>query len=195
LAAAAAAAAGASDPLAIAAATDGHPENAAASVLGGLVSASVVNDHPVAVRFPVDEKLAFVVLVPNRGLATARARQELPSRVPHRDASFNLGRMGLLLAGLADRRLLVREATEDRLHQEARTPLFPESPHLLSGLLEAGALASCWSGAGPSLLAICAAESADRVREAGEGLLAESGIPGRALRLELDITGLSVTAP
>jgi homoserine kinase len=195
LAAAAAAAAGASDPLAIAASTDGHPENAAASVLGGLVSASVVNDHPVAVRFPVDEKLAFVVLVPNRGLATARARQELPSRVPHRDASFNLGRMGLLLAGLADRRLLVREATEDRLHQEARTPLFPESPHLLSGLLEGGALASCWSGAGPSLLAICAAESADRVREAGEGLLAESGIPGRALRLELDITGLSVTAP
>jgi homoserine kinase len=103
--------------------------------------------------------------------------------------------MALLLAGLADRRLLVREATEDRLHQAARTPLFPESVHLLSGLTEAGALASSWSGAGPSLLAICDAETADRVRQAGEGLLAESGIPGRALRLERDITGLSVTGP
>jgi homoserine kinase len=135
------------------------------------------------------------VLVPTHGLATERARQALPTRVHHADAAFNLGRMGLLLAGLADRRLLVREATEDRLHQAARTPLFPESAHLLAGLVEAGALASCWSGAGPSMLAICDVETAARVREAGEGLLAESGISGRALRLDPDITGLSVTAP
>jgi homoserine kinase len=195
LAAAAAAAAGADDPLAVAAAVDGHPENAAASVLGGLVSAAVVNDHPMAVRFPLDPALAFVVLVPGRALATKRAREALPARVHHTDAAFNLGRMGLLLAGLADRRLLVHEATDDRLHQASRTPLFPESVHLLGGLVEAGALATCWSGAGPSLLAICDAEAAERVRQAGEGLLAESGIPGLALRLEPDITGLTLSAP
>ncbi len=100
--------------------------------------------------------------------------------------------MGILLAGLADHRLLVREATEDRLHKTARTPLFPESSYLTGGLVEAGALAACWSGAGPSLFGICTAEAAPRVRAAGEGLLAEAGVPGRALVLDADHEGLVV---
>jgi homoserine kinase len=192
LAAAAAAAAGADDPLAISAEVDGHPENAAASVLGGLVTATTVNDRPVAARMPLDPELAFVVLVPSRPLATKRARAALPAQVPHQDASFNLGRMGLLLAGLADRRLLVHEATEDRLHQSARAPLFPEANHLLAELVAAGALASCWSGAGPSLLAVCAAANAAAVRATGDELLAEAGVPGRAILLAPDTEGLTI---
>jgi homoserine kinase len=192
LAVAVAAAAGADDPLAVAAAIDGHPENAAASVLGGLVTATVVNDHPVAARLSLDHDLRFVVLIPSRPLPTARARQALPAQVPHHDAAFNLGRMGILLAGLADHRLLVREATDDRLHQTARTPLFPEAGYLTAGLVEAGALAACWSGAGPSLLGICTAEMAARVRAAGEGLLAEASVPGRAVVLDADHEGLVV---
>lgn len=192
LAAAAAAAAGADDPLAVAAETDGHPENAAASVLGGLVTATTVNDRPVAARLPLDAELAFVVLVPSRGLPTKRARAALPAQVPHHDAAFNLGRMGLLLAGLADRRLLVHEATDDRLHQTARTPLFPESGHLLAALVEEGALAACWSGAGPSLLGICDRRVASRVRAAGDELLAEAGVPGQAVLLHADTEGLTI---
>jgi homoserine kinase len=116
----------------------------------------------------------------------------LPAQVPHHDASFNLGRMGLLLAGLADHRLLIREATEDRLHQTARTPLFPESSYLTHGLVDAGALAACWSGAGPSLLGICTVDTAPRVRATGEGLLAEAGVSGRAVVLDADHEGLVV---
>ena len=192
LAAAAAAAAGAPDPLAVAAEHDGHPENAAASVVGGLVTAATVEGRPVALPMPLDPGLAFVVLVPDRRLPTAEARAALPAAVPHRDAAFNLGRLGLLLAGLADGRRLVREAAEDRLHQPHRTPLVPESPALLAGLLDAGALASCWSGAGPSLLAVCTADAADGVRRAGEELLAAHGVAGRALRLDADHQGLVV---
>lgn len=192
LAVAAAAAAGADDPLAIAAAVDGHPENAAASVLGGLVTATVVNEHPVAAKLTLDHDLRFVLLIPSRPLATARARQALPAQVPHHDASFNLGRMGLLLAGMADHRLLIREATEDRLHQTARTPLFPESSYLTHGLVDAGALAACWSGAGPSLIGICTTSTASSVRAAGEGLLAEAGVSGRAVILDADHEGLVV---
>jgi homoserine kinase len=195
LAVAAAAAAGSPDPLAVAAAVDGHPENAAASVLGGLVAATTVSDRPLAAKLPLDPELRFVVLVPSRPLATSRARAALPAQVPHVDASFNLGRMGLLVAGLADRRLLVREATDDRLHQTARTPLFPESTHLLSGLLDAGALAACWSGAGPSLLAICAAANAARVRASGDELMAEAGVPGLSLLLEADLEGIVMEGP
>jgi homoserine kinase len=194
LAVAAAAAAGADDPLAVAAEVDGHPENAAASVLGGLVTATTVNDRPVAARLPLDPELTFVVLVPSRQLPTKRARAALPAHVPHHDAAFNLGRMGLLLAGLADRRLLVREATEDRLHQTARASLFPEAGHLMAELVDAGALAACWSGAGPSLLAVCERRGAPRIRSAGEELLAEAGMPGHALLLPPDTDGLVVDA-
>lgn len=195
LAVAVAAACGAPDPLELASALDGHPENAAASVLGGLVAATDIGGHTVAARLPLDPRLSFVALVPSRPLPTARARQALPAQVPLPDAAFNLGRMGVLVAGLGDRRLLVHHATDDRLHQASRSPLFPESGHLLNGLVEAGALASCWSGAGPSLLAICARETAARVRAAGDELLSEAGVPGHALLLEADLDGLVVEDP
>jgi homoserine kinase len=192
LVAAAAAAAGAKDPLSVAAEWDGHPENAAASVLGGLVTATMVAGRPVSARMHLDSSLGFVVLVPDRELATREARAVLPPYVPHQDAAFNLGRMGILLAGLADRRLLVRGATDDKLHQAARTTSFPEAPALLDGLVDAGALASCWSGAGPSILGMCLESEADRLRAAGEQVLAEAGVAGRSVRLRPDREGLRV---
>jgi homoserine kinase len=190
LAAAAAAAAGASDPLAVAARVDGHPENAAASVVGGLVVASTVRGAVRVARLALDPTLLLVVIVPDRSLATAKARQALPAQVSREDAAFNLGRMGLLLAGLGDRRLLVKEAAEDRLHQDYRSPLFPEAPMLLASLLAGGALAACWSGAGPSLLGICTEAEAPGVRAAGREGLVEAGVPGKVLLLRADTTGL-----
>jgi homoserine kinase len=192
LAAATAAAAGATDPLAVAAAADGHPENAAASVRGGLVAAATVAGAPVAAPLALDPELAFVVLVPSRALPTSQARQLLPPTVNHGDATFNLGRMGLLVSGLAHRRHLVRVATEDRLHQAARSPLFPQASQLLGRLVDAGALAASWSGAGPSLVAFCDAQVAPRVRDAGDLMLKELSVPGRALLLEADRRGLLV---
>jgi homoserine kinase len=190
LAAAAAAAAGAADPLAVAARVDGHPENAAASVVGGMVAATLVKGAVRAVRLALDPTLAFVVIVPDRSLATAKARQALPAQVSREDAAFNLGRMGLLLAGLADRRLLIKEATEDRLHQDYRSPLFPEAPQLLAGLLAAGSLAVCWSGAGPSLLGIVADQDGPAVREAADAVMERAGVTGEALLLQADLQGL-----
>ena len=176
LAVAAAAAAGADDPLSVAARVDGHPENAAASVLGGLVVAATVRGAVQVVRLPLDPAIAFVAAVPDRSLPTARARLALPDRVSREDAIFNLGRLGFLLAGLADHRQLVREAAEDRLHQDYRSPLFPEAPMLLAGLLSGGALAACWSGAGPSLLGISTSEGVDRVANAARHAMADAGV-------------------
>jgi len=167
LSVAAAAAAGSPDPLAVAARMDGHAENAAASLGGGLVAATLVKGAVRSVQLALDPVLAFVVMVPDRPLPTTRARQVLPTRVSREDAAFNLGRMGLLLAGLADHNVLTKEATEDRLHQDYRSPLFPEAPMLLAALLEAGAKAVCWSGAGPSLLGICVESSARDLRGHG----------------------------
>ncbi|MGO8824752.1 MAG: homoserine kinase [Acidimicrobiales bacterium] len=190
LAAAAAAAAGADDPFAVAAAHDGHPENAAASVFGGLVAATTVGVECVHAQLPLSDELAFVAVIPDRNLATPEARGVLPETVSLADAVFNLGRMGLLLAGLADPSVLRPEATDDRIHQPARTALFPEAPGLLRGLVDAGALAASWSGGGPTLIAMARAGALDTVRAGAEAALAASGVPGCVLVLRPDRRGL-----
>lgn len=178
LAVAAAAAAGAAEPLGEGYRVDGHPENAAASALGGLVAATVVGGVPVARRLPIDPDLRAVLVVPERPLATVEARAVLPEKVAFGDATFNLGRLALLVAGLADHRRLLPAALEDRLHQDARSALFPEAPGLLSGLADAGALGVCWSGAGPTLLALAEAGSAEALGAAARTMLAEAGVAG-----------------
>ncbi len=192
LAAAAAAAAGADDPLGVAARIDGHPDNAAASVVGGLVAAARVKSRLEVVKLPLDVSLAFVVIVPEVSLATARSRQALPSEVSRESAVFNLSRMALVIAGLADSRLLISEATEDRLHQDYRSPLFPAAPQLLSGMAAGGALAVCWSGAGPSLLGICRQTDTQAVKVVAEAALAQAGIAGQVLTLRPDMHGMVV---
>jgi homoserine kinase len=192
LAVAVAAAAGAKDPLAVAARVDGHPENAAASMQGGLVAAALLRGTPKVVPLGLHPDLVFVVLVPDRQLPTSKARGVLPEKIPMANATFNLGRMALLLAGLAEPSLLCKEATEDRLHQDYRSPLFPESARLLEALVAAGAKCSCWSGAGPSLLGICSSAEAEHVRAAGEAAMAKVGVRGRALMMEPDLEGLLV---
>ena len=190
LAAAAAAAAGAEDPFAVAAAHDGHPENAAATVFGGLVAATTVEGTAVHAPLPLADELAFVAVVPERNLATPAARQALPETISRADAVFNLGRMGLLLAGLADPAYLVAGATADRIHQPARTAMFPEAPALLRGLVDAGALAASWSGAGPTLIAMVNVGSVEAVRSGAEAVLGASGVPGRVLSLRADRRGI-----
>jgi homoserine kinase len=173
---------------------DGHPENAAASALGGLVAAAMVDGHAVARRLPLDPDLRFVVLMPDHALPTVAARAALPGQVPHVDAAFNLGRVGLLVAGLADHRMLVPAATEDRLHQDQRAVLFPQAPAILAGLRASGALGACWSGAGPTLLAITSVTSVDAVLAAGRRLLADHGVAGRVRDLAPDLEGVTVRA-
>lgn len=192
LALAAAAAAGADDPLGVAAASDGHAENAAASLYGGLVVATEVDGRPVARRLSLDPGLELVVVIPDRTLATKAARSVLPEMVSLADAVHNLGRMGLLLAGLADRAVLDPAAGADRLHQDPRASLFPEAPTLLALLREAGAVVACWSGAGPTLLGICDPDrrAAASVRDAAGAALADVGLAGRAEVLAPDLTGL-----
>jgi homoserine kinase len=192
LAVAAAAAAGARDPLAVASQVDGHPDNAAASVVGGLIASTVVRGEVQVVRLPLDPGLVFVLIVPELTLATGKARQILPNEVTREHAAFNLGRLAFLIAGLADHRLLLKEATEDRLHQDYRSPLFPAAPTLLSRMSLAGALAVCWSGAGPSLLGICTVSNGAQVQAATRAVLAEVGVAGEVLLLRPDMEGLVV---
>jgi len=193
LAAAAAAAAGAADPLRIAVEVDGHPENAAASVWGGLVTARVNDAGDVVARaLTLDEAWRFVVVVPDEELSTARAREVLPATVSLRDAVKNLNALGLLIAGLADQNAMDESAMDDVLHQPYRAPLLPFASGVLGLLREAGAVTSCWSGAGSSMLGLVTEETAEKVARAARDYLHDHSIPGVVHVLDADRTGLVV---
>ena len=192
LAVATAAACGADDPLDVAARLEGHADNAAAAFVGGLVAVNRLDTGWRVSRLALDAGLAFVAVVPDRPLETARARAVLPPQVPREDAVFNLGRLTMLLEGLARREELVPAAAGDRLHQPPRVGLFPEAPQLLDALERAGARAACWSGAGPTLLGICDADRAELVAHAGRAALREAEVAGRVLVLHADAAGLVV---
>jgi homoserine kinase len=191
LALAAAAAAGAKDPLAVATLHDGHAENAAASHRGGLVVATVISGVPIVETLTLDEELRFVLVVPEQHLTTADAREVLPSAVAFNDATFNLARLGLLIAGLADHRHLRPEAMQDRLHQRYRAPLLPFAEALLDTLLEAGALGSCWSGAGSAMLGVATSETATLIARETELKLHSLSVSGEVVVLAADRGGLT----
>jgi homoserine kinase len=190
LAVAAAAAAGAADPLAVAADLDGHGENAAASLFGGLVVASMGDDGVVARSLPLDEIWRFVVVVPDEELATSDARRALPDQVAFSDAVHNLSALGLLIAGLGDHRQFVASSMDDVLHQPYRAPLMEFSIDLLRELRDAGAAGSCWSGAGSSMLGLVTSETAADVALGAKEFLHVRSIPGEVYTLDADRVGL-----
>jgi homoserine kinase len=178
--------------LALAARAEGHPDNVAAALLGGLTVACRAGDRVVAVTLPVPPALRWVVLVPEVEGSTAAARAALPERYPRADAVFNLQRAALLLAALAaGRPELLATAMEDRLHEPYRLGLFPWLAGAAAAARTAGALACVLSGAGPSLLAVTRGP-AEPVARALEEALARAGVAGRARALDVDAAGTVV---
>jgi homoserine kinase len=140
---------GGADLLAEAAVLEGHPDNAAAALLGGFV----VCADGGATRLDPPAGLEALLVVPARALRTARARAALPPGVPMADAVFNVGRASLLVLGLAQGDLdLVARGLDDRLHQPRRASLYPRSMELVERARSLGALGATISGAGPSVL-------------------------------------------
>jgi homoserine kinase len=139
--------------LGLAASLEGHPDNVAACLLGGLTLAWTPAEGPAqAVRLPVSPALRPVVFVPTTTSSTAKARKALPETVPHADAARNAARSALLVHALAGAPSLLLTATEDRLHQPYRAPAQARTAGLVEALRTDGVPAVV-SGAGPSVLA------------------------------------------
>lgn len=144
---------------------EGHPDNVAPCLAGGLTVAW--SDHagaPHMVKLAPDQRIRPVALVPSTRLSTEAARGLLPKDVPHKDASFNAGRAALLIAALTQRpeRGLLLAATEDRLHQHYRAPAMRESADLVERLRAVGVPAVV-SGAGPTVLAFSTSDTQDLI--------------------------------
>ncbi len=150
----------ADEVLARATALEGHADNVAASLHGGVVATAAGR----AVTVPLAVEPAVVVWVPSFTTSTDHSRTALGGPVSFDTAVFNVGRTALLVAALAAGDVAaLRTATEDRLHQDVRFERARPSRHALTAALEAGAWCGWLSGSGPSVAALCDPADADRI--------------------------------
>ena len=176
----------ADDALAISAGLEGHPDNVAAALAGGVTLAWTTPHGPRFLRLP-HCPVEFVAVIPPHELSTDQARAALPPTVPHREATHTAARAALLVAALTGDRLdLVADALDDRLHEPYRAPLVPLLSTVRAGV--AGrALGVTLSGAGPTVLVWC---------EPGSAVAIASGLDGageaRALALPVAERGVVV---
>jgi len=133
-------------------ALEGHPDNAAAALLGGLV---IVPPGAMPVTMRVPEELLAVVFIPEMELSTRAAREVVPTQLSRADAVFNAARCALFIRAVAEKDwATLGTAMEDRWHQAQRTALMPALPDLIAGAVAAGACGAALSGAGPSVVAL-----------------------------------------
>lgn len=153
---------------------EGHPDNAAAAVFGGLV---LTTCGTTVHRLPWNPSLTAVVAVPTRPFPTKEARSLLPTAYDGEVVVRTVSRTAALVAGLlsADPAMLA-SAAGDEIHEEPRSHVRPEVSRLIAVARSAGAFHACWSGAGPSVLAIVPHEAVVAVAGALERRLGDEGV-------------------
>lgn len=138
---------------------EGHADNAAPALFGGVsVSWIDVAGDPISASVPVHPSIRVVLIVPPERLDTAVAREVLPRTVPHADAAANSACAGLLVHALGNDPSLLFAATVDRLHQEYRRSAMPQALERVDALRAAG-LAAVVSGAGPTVAVLGTGEN------------------------------------
>ncbi|SDE19077.1 homoserine kinase [Auraticoccus monumenti] len=177
-------------------ALEGHADNVAAAIFGGLVLTWSDGDGAGASVRPgrLHPALRAVALVPEVSVLTEHARGVLPAQVPHRDAAAGAGRAALLVHALAGDLDVLVPATRDWLHQDQRAPLMPAADGLRRALRAAG-FAALVSGAGPTVLVLVAEDRVEDVRAwlAGSGAGAAAGCGVHVLRPGVGARVLSVS--
>lgn len=179
------------DLLRLATEIEGHPDNVAAALFGGLTVASASGEELLVKSLAVPP-LKVVIVLPSLKLSTAEARAALPAQVPLKDAVFNLGRVLFTVQALTqvDYELL-RFAMADRLHQPYRKALIPGFDEVSMAARKAGAAAVALSGAGPSLVAF-APDRHWEIANAMKAAFEAAGLSSRTFVLPADRQGVQV---
>jgi homoserine kinase len=168
------------DVLDRAAALEGHGDNVAAALLGGLAICSPGAD---AVQLPVSDELRAVLFIPEHPFATAEARKVVPTQFSRGDAIFNAGRCALLVRALAvGDHAGLRVAMQDRWHQDARFALMPGARETVDAAIGAGASGAALAGAGPSIIALTPLDSAP-IADAMARASRDAGVAGTTMVL------------
>ena len=180
------------DLLLLATEVEGHPDNVAPALYGGLGVSAMDGGRAITRRFPLSDRLRFAALVPPFELSTTLARSVLPAELPREDAIFNISRGALLLRALGDGDAeLLNFAMDDRIHQRYRAKLIDGFKTARIEAQECGAAGICISGAGPTLL--CIADRPDFPSRMETAL--ELALPGwECVELTPDLDGAKIAA-
>jgi homoserine kinase len=176
---------------------EGHADNAAAALLGGLCVVASIDGRLQAVRLDPPAGLLAALFIPEKPLSTAAMRSALPERVPFADAVHNVGAAALTVAALSQGRLeMLAAGTRDRLHEPYRAAAYPELPELIEAARAAGALGACLSGAGSTIIAFSDdAVSAAAIASAMEQRALALGLAGRARVQAARAEGATILPP
>ncbi len=179
------------DILAIAAAEEGHPDNVAPALLGGLVLGVMQGEQVHIEQLPIAQQ-QVVIVTPNFQLLTKDARAALPTQISRQDAIFNASRLPLLIHALATAAYpKLALAMQDKLHQPYRLPLIPGMTEAFTAAYAAGAAGVALSGAGPSLIAFAPERHAEIVA-AVTAVFYEKNLTSRSWILPIDTTGTQI---
>ena len=178
---------------------EGHPDNVAPALVGGLTASIALETRVESIRLNPPTDVALVAWIPERRLPTSEMRRVLPDAVPRADAISNLARVAVGVAGLsAGRADVLRLLTEDRLHEPYRAGVYPELPELVAAARAAGALGACLSGAGSTIVAFVDGSdesAANRVGASFRATASRLGQPGRLVALTPASMGARTSSP
>ncbi|MCC6499131.1 MAG: homoserine kinase [Anaerolineales bacterium] len=173
---------------------EGHPDNVAPALMGGLVVSMVEEGEVIARRIPIAENVHITIALPDFYLPTKQARAALPRRVSRKDAVHNISRAALVVEALRIGDLdLLGKAMTDKLHQPYRLKLIPGAAQAMNAAKEAGANAVALSGAGPSVVAFSTGEAG--VGEAMKRAYEAEGVEARIFRLGVASRGAEIQKP
>ena len=176
--------------------TEGHPDNVAPAMLGGLVASIIHDSHVVSLRLTLSDQRApihITVVFPDFDFPTRQARAILPRQIDRRDAIYNISRAVIVTEAfrLGDLDML-SEAMTDKLHQPYRLPLIPGAQAAMQAMKGAGAAAVALSGAGPSLIAF-STKRETAIGKAGQQAFAQAGLTSRVFKLKINRKGAQVS--
>lgn len=175
--------------------TEGHPDNVAPAMLGGLVASIIHESHVVSLRLTLTGQrtpIHITVVLPDFDFPTKQARAILPKQIERRDAIYNISRAVIVTEAFRVGDLdMLGEAMTDKLHQPYRLPLIPGAQAAMDSMKEAGASAVALSGAGPSLIAF-SSKRETAIGEAAKRAFAESGLEARVYKLKISRKGAEV---
>lgn len=180
--------------LALGAGLEGHADNMAPALFGGLRIVVRDGDGFLHIASPIDAALRVVLFVPAFEMPTGESRKLLPAQLSREDAIHNIGRAAMLVSALAQGRWdVLREATQDRIHQPARTAIFAAMPEIFGAALDAGAHAAYLSGGG-STIAAFASHDEERIARAMMQQAVARGHSGRTIIAAPSGAGATVVA-
>lgn len=176
----------------IATTIEGHPDNVAPAIFGGITISVMQGDQPAYLRFLPEKTLSMVVAIPEFNLSTHRARQVLPDTITMKDAVFNISRVALLIGSLCKGEFHhLQYALEDKVHQPYRQQLIPGMQQVFHAAIAKGAYGAALSGAGPCLIAF----TESNCHEIGAAMVqafADNNVKADSVILTIDAEGAKV---